>query len=191
MPKLTLFFNNQVIFLCKRLVLSESCTITHNMKLPVTFQTYVLYIVGNTEGHDRFYGHFTTRFAGVCQLCRICTKCPMKKSGYSKSKNFPYRLPSKVNRAVARDDTDALRAMSQQKLIKGFRNVLCFGSHNERGIFGACPGEILHLVLIGCITSFSTQPGLKSKSLQQYDWSSRPCSMMEPSHLEETEKMGH
>ena len=141
-----------------------------NRKIPVTFRMYVPFIVGDTEGHDRFCGHFTTRFPGIHELCRIC-ECSTKKSGYFKS-NFPYRLPSRVNRAVARYGTDALHAMSQQKLINGFRKVR-FGSHNERGIFRACPGEILHLVLIGwfkyCITSFSSQAGLKSKCIGQYD----------------------
>ena len=131
---------------------------------------YIPFIVGDMEGHDRLCGHFTARFGGICQLCRIY-ECPTKKSGYSKS-NSGYRLPSKVNRAVALDDIKALKAMSQKKLINGFRKV-CFGSHNKQHIFGACPSKMLHLVLISwfkyCITSFSSQAGSKSVCLGKHD----------------------
>jgi hypothetical protein len=41
-----------------------------------------------------------------------------------------------------------LKANSQQFLINAFDSVR-FGLHNNRGIFGACPGEILHLILLG------------------------------------------
>ena len=40
-----------------------------------------------------------------------------------------------------------------------------FGQHNARGIFGACPGEMLHLITLGwfkyCLKSFSHQAGAK------------------------------
>ena len=38
--------------------------------------------------------------------------------------------------------------LSQQFLVNGFCNII-FGFHNKQGIHGACPGEILHLVLLG------------------------------------------
>ena len=52
-----------------------------NRKIPVTFRMYVPFIVGDTEGHNRFCGHFTARFGAICQLCRIC-ECPTKRCGY-------------------------------------------------------------------------------------------------------------
>ena len=140
-----------------------------NRKIPVTFRIYVPFIVGDTEGHDRYCGHYTARFARICQLCRIC-ECPTKRCGYSKAK-YRYRRPSKVDRLVALNETKELQAMSQQKLINGFRKVR-FGSHNKRHIFGACPGEMLHLVTLGwfkyCMASFSSQAGSTSVPLGQH-----------------------
>jgi len=62
--------------------------------------------------------------------------------------------------------------MSQQYLKNAFDNVR-FGLHNDRGIFGACPGEILHLILIGwfknVVDSFFIQIGKDSDKARQYD----------------------
>lgn len=37
--------------------------------LPVVFHPYVPFIIGDTEGHDRLCGHYTSRGKGVNQLC--------------------------------------------------------------------------------------------------------------------------
>jgi hypothetical protein len=63
--------------------------------------------------------------------------------------------------------------MSQNYLHNGFHRVR-FGLHNDRGIFGACPGEMLHLISLGwfkyCLQGFAAQAGgPKSLALQQYD----------------------
>ena len=55
--------------------------------------------------------------------------------------------------------------MSQNYLRNGFGRAR-FGSHNDRGIFGACPGEMLHLVSLGwfkyCLEAFASQAGGKN-----------------------------
>jgi hypothetical protein len=69
-----------------------------------------------------------------------------------------------------------LRALSQNYIKNGLNKVR-FGQHNARGIFGACPGEILHLITLGwfkyCLESFSRQAGAKkgkkSGALERYD----------------------
>ena len=138
--------------------------------LPVVFHPYVPFIIGDTEGHDRLCGHYTARFSGVQQLCRIC-ECPTYLTGYSKSK-FPHRLPRRINRLVACSDTNELQLLSQNYLRNGFDEVR-FGLHNKRGIFGACPGEMLHLISLGwfkyCLQAFSAQAGPTSVALKQYD----------------------
>jgi hypothetical protein len=64
--------------------------------------------------------------------------------------------------------------MSQNYLSNGF-NKVCFGLHNDRGIFGACPGEMLHLVSLGwfkyCLEAFfSAQAGgSTSLALKKYN----------------------
>jgi len=136
----------------------------------VVFHPYVPFIVGDTEGHDRLCGHYTARFMEVKQLCRIC-ECPSYLTGYSKSK-FPHRLPRKVDSLVQRGLTGELQSISQHYLKNGFEGVR-FGMHNKRGIFGACPGEMLHLISLGwfkyCLQAFSAQAGPKSQALKDYD----------------------
>jgi hypothetical protein len=50
--------------------------------------------------------------------------------------------------------------LSQNYLRNGFDEVH-FGQYNRRGIFGACPGEMLHLVSLGwfkyCLQAFSAR----------------------------------
>ena len=140
----------------------------------VVFHPYVPFVIGDTEGHDRLCGHYTARFAKIKQLCRAC-ECPTEMTGYSKSV-FRHRKPSHVGGLVNAGNVDSLRALSQNYIKNGFNKVR-FGQHNARGIFGACPGEILHLITLGwfkyCLESFSRQAGAKkgkkSAALERYD----------------------
>jgi hypothetical protein len=140
----------------------------------VVFHPYVPFIIGDTEGHDRLCGHYTARFAKIKQLCRAC-KCPTEMTGYSKS-DFSHRKPAHMGGLVKTGDIESLRAISQNYINNGFNKVR-FGQHNARGIFGACPGEMLHLITLGwfkyCLESFSHQAGAKkgkkSVGLELYD----------------------
>jgi Plavaka transposase len=138
---------------------------------PVTFRMYVPFIVGDTEGHDQLCGHYKCRTGNVAQLCRACV-CPTKLCGWSKAK-FSYRTSEKVNQLIRRQDMEQLKAMSQHYLRSGFRDIEFGSSHNKRGIFGACPGETLHLVLLGwfkyAIEAFVAQAGANSQSIRMYD----------------------
>jgi hypothetical protein len=143
----------------------------YNKKIyPVVFQPYVPFIIGDTEGHDRLCGHYTARFSAVKQLCRVC-ECPTYFSGYSKSK-FAHRLPKDINKLVERGHLDGLKSLSQNYLKNGFDSVR-FGLHNKRGIFGACPGEMLHLISLGwfkyLLDAFASQAGSTSVALKHYD----------------------
>ena len=134
----------------------------------VVLHPYIPFIIGDTEGYDRLCGHYTAQFKAVKQLCRVC-ECPTHLSGYSKA-NFPHRKPAAINRLVAGANEarnpliagrnlTALKELSQSYLHSGFSKAR-FGSQNYRGIFGACPGEMLHLVLLGwfkyCLEAFSS-----------------------------------
>ena len=127
----------------------------------VVFHPYVPFVIGDTEGHDHLCGHYTARFAIIKQLCRAC-ECPTTEmTGYSKS-DFCHRKPTHIGGLVSAGNVDALHALSQNYINNGFNKVR-FGQHNARGIFGACPGEILHLITLGwfkyCLESFSRQAG--------------------------------
>ena len=72
-----------------------------------------------------------------------------------------------------------MKSISQHYLHYGFTGVR-FGLHNDRGIFGACPGEMLHLISLGwfkyCLDAFSAQAGgPQSIGLKQYD---RLCAII-------------
>ena len=144
---------------------------------PVVMHPYIPFIIGDTEGHDRLCGHYTARFKTVKQLCRVC-ECPTLQSGYSKV-NFPHRKPRVIDRLVRYRDLEGLKSISQHYLHNGFTGVR-FGLHNDRGIFGACPGEMLHLISLGwfkyCLDAFSAQAGgPQSIGLKQYD---RLCAII-------------
>ena len=85
---------------------------------------------------------------------------------------FSHRLPKRINKLVSNRDTIRLKLLSQNYLKNGFDDVR-FGQHNQRGIFGACPGEMLHLISLGwfkyCLEAFSAQAGKDSVALKKYD----------------------
>jgi len=81
--------------------------------IPVVFHPYVPFIIGDTEGHDRLCGHYTSRGKGVLQLCRVC-ECPAELSGDSKARDHRKRTPVVVNRMVRHRRLDSLSSSSQQ-----------------------------------------------------------------------------
>ena len=155
----------------------------------VVLHPYIPLIIGDTkEGYHRLCGHYTARFKAVKQLCRVC-ECPTLLSGYSKA-NFHHRKPAAINRLVAGANEarnpliagrnlSALKELSQSYLHSGFSKAR-FGSQNYRGIFGACPGEMLHLVLLGwfkyCLEASASQTGGKNaRARKRYD---RLCALI-------------
>ena len=137
---------------------------------PTVLRPFVPFIIGDTEGHDALCGHYKSRTSGVAQLCRVC-ECPTMKSGWSKARQFAKRKPSKVNQLVRAKNFTVLQQKSQHMLVNAFDSVR-FGAHSDCGIFGACPGEILHLVLLGwfkyVVKSFFKQIGQNGVAGKKY-----------------------
>jgi hypothetical protein len=75
-----------------------------------------------------------------------------------------------IHALVQKAKTNELKLLSQNYVKNGFAEV-AFGLHNRRGVFGACPGEMLHLISLGwfkyCLEAFSAQAGPKSVALKQ------------------------
>ena len=138
---------------------------------PVVLHPFIPFIIGDTEGHDALCGYYKSRTSGVAQLCRGC-KCPTMISGYSKARDYARRKPKIINKLVREKNLPELKAMSQQYLNNAFDNVR-LGMHNDCGIFGACPGEILHLIVIGwfknVVDSFFIQITKDSVLAKKYD----------------------
>ena len=64
--------------------------------------------------------------------------------------------------------------MLSQNYLQNVLDAICFGKHNNRGIFGACPGEMLRLISLGwfkyCLEAFAEQTGgPKAVALKLYD----------------------
>ena len=138
---------------------------------PIVLHPYIPFIIGDTEGHDRLCGHYTARFSSVKQLCRVC-ECSTLESGWSKAK-YRHQKPAVINKLVKSGDLIGLKDMLQNYPVNGFDQA-CFGLHNARGIFSACPGEMLHLISLGwfkyCLDAFCAQAGgSTSFALKQYD----------------------
>ena len=128
---------------------------------PAVLHPYIPFIViVYTEGHDRLCGHYTARFSSIKQLCRAC-ECPTDKTGYSQAK-YPHCKPSVIDQLLNNCKLKQLLFMSQNYLSNGFTGIW-FGRHNKRGIFGACPGKMLHLISFGwfkhCLEALSDQAG--------------------------------
>jgi hypothetical protein len=86
---------------------------------------------------------------------------------------YHHRKPAVINKLVQLGDLNRLKAMSQNYLVNGFDQAR-FGLHNNRGIFGACPGKMLHLISLGwfkyCLKAFCAQAGgSTSLALNHYD----------------------
>jgi hypothetical protein len=68
-----------------------------------------------------------------------------------------------ISKLIRNGDTICLNLLSQRYLKNGFDDIQ-FSKLNQRGIFGACPGEMLqHLISLGkfkfCLEVFAAQAG--------------------------------
>jgi hypothetical protein len=110
------------------------------LKLPI------LFIVGDTEGHDRLCGRYNSRAHGVARLCRHCTTPTLQTSNLE----YPWTriVPQDIISLVDAEDHGGLKAMSQHYVRNAFYEGICLGGH-PNGIHGITPGEPLHVVDLG------------------------------------------
>jgi hypothetical protein len=110
------------------------------LKLPI------LFIVGDTEGHDRLCGRYNSRAHGVARLCRHCTTPTLQTSNL----DYAWDLisPHDITSLVDADDHDGLKSISQHYVRNAFYDGICLGGH-PHGIHGITPGEPLHVVDLG------------------------------------------
>jgi len=121
------------------------------MKIPL------LFITGDTEGHDKLCGKFTSRI-NVKFLCRVCC-CPYDKTS-DPSSTFPHTKASKISTLVRKAGSttnihhqnryrEQLRSMSYYCLPNALTEVIwCDPS---RGVNGSTPPELLHVIQQGLI----------------------------------------
>ena len=75
-----------------------------------------------------------------------------------------------IKKLVDQNDLEKLREYSQRNLVNAFHGIR-FGLHNNAGIHGACPIEMLHHILLGMfkytITGFREQIGPSSATCDE------------------------
>ena len=101
---------------------------------------------GDTVEADKMCGKYGSRNIGVQQLCCYCT-CPNKETG-EPYVVYPRKTQPMITELVRKKDLDGLRGMSQKFIWNAWYEIR-FALHNDFGIHGACPLEILHWVLLG------------------------------------------
>ena len=110
----------------------------------VTLQIPLLYVVGDTEGHDKLCAHYQNRTKSA-SLCRYCT-CPREETGNPKAK-YKKTHGSEIAHLVNRKRLAELKKRSYHCVQSAFHGILFCDP--KRGINGATPGELLHVVQHG------------------------------------------
>ena len=109
---------------------------------------FVLFVKADSVEADKFCGTYGAKTKGVQCYCRVCT-CPAKDS------DFPYPVQpwEKKTPKMVMDLVTANTVESRAKLKEIAQNdiwnamyELDFGSHDETGIHGASPWDLLHTV---------------------------------------------
>jgi hypothetical protein len=111
----------------------------------VTLQIPVMFIIGDTEGHDKMCAR-TGSYTLTCQrLCRACN-CPPDKAD-DEMFNYTYTIQSDAKNAYNNKQTQVVAQMSLFNIYNAWWDVSFGGC--ERGIYGAVPGEVLHFLQQG------------------------------------------
>jgi hypothetical protein len=112
----------------------------------IEFVPYVHIIKCDTEEADRLAGKYTSRTAGVGTLCRYCC-CPTQCSDDPLA-DYPRKTVPMIKSLIENKEEEKLKGISQQ-LIKNAWYPIRFGAHNDEGVHGAAPLEMLHALLLG------------------------------------------
>ena len=107
---------------------------------------FIPFLKVDNEEADAICGKYGARGKGVKQLCRYC-ECPAADTD-SIDANYPLKTAKKIKRLVDLNKVEALKNLSQKNIHNAFHKRR-FGSHNETGVHGACPVELLHSLLLG------------------------------------------
>ena len=107
---------------------------------------FIMFVKGDGVEHDKHCGKYGSRTEGVKQLCRYCC-CPNKET------DDPFALHARKSVPMIRGmvrvgDQVGLKNLSQKYLWNAWHE-LRFGSHNDLGIHGATPMEIIHWIQLG------------------------------------------
>lgn len=146
-------------------------TFRHRGKIykDITLKFVVAFVKCDTDEADKLCGHYQSR-GGVSSLCRYCT-VPTADCDKVLINAKPKTVPM-IKKLVQQNNLVALKELSQKPINNVFYE-LQFGFHNNQGIHGACPMEMLHALLLGiykCVReAFFAQIGPTSMKATEID----------------------
>jgi len=111
---------------------------------PVTLKIPLLFVIGDTEGHDKLCAHYLNRTYSK-NICRYCY-CPTNETGNPYA-NYPKTCASTISNLVDRGDVAAVNNLSYHCVLNALTGILFCDP--TRGINGATPMELLHVVQHG------------------------------------------
>lgn len=132
----------QKMGICWNLVLKKKT-------VQVFFRVPILYIIGDTSGHDAIVGKFANRTSKVARLCRYCN-CPYDKSDdpfYCQTEFFKLNKRKDIVKLIKDGNEDDLQQMAFHCVENAWSDLLF--CDNKHGIYGATPVEIMHCLQKG------------------------------------------
>ena len=131
---------------------------------------FVPHLKVDNEEADKLVGKYGSRSGNVAHLCRQC-HCPTEFTARAAAK-YPLKTETEIKALIDNKDLRALQEMSQHCFANAFHKIL-FGLHNNTGIHGACPIDMLHTILLGIFMrvrdAFFEQVGLTSTTTEELD----------------------
>ena len=134
----------------------------------VEFVIYTAFIRCDSKEADILCGRYGS-YSKVNMLCHKCL-CPFDETDNEKS-DFPPKTPEMIQDLMDAEDFDQLKEYSQHYLRNAYYRIR-FGLHNDHGVHGATPMEILHFILLGIFKyaadQFYEQVGPSSKTMKNF-----------------------
>ena len=106
---------------------------------------FVIFVKGDSVEQDKHCGKYGSKGKGIQSLCRHCL-CPAEETDDPYAV-YPRKTQPMIAELVRKRMFEKLKGMSQS-YIKNAWHELRFGLHNDWGIHGASPLEILHWIQI-------------------------------------------
>lgn len=114
------------------------------IKNRIHFITKVLFIIGDTDGHDKLAGRYTSR-SNIVRLCRYCD-CPFDLSDDPDYK-YKYNQHSTIFKIVGKGVPSELQQISAHPTPNAWESIqFC---DTSRGLFGALCADVMHCLQQG------------------------------------------
>ena len=106
---------------------------------------FIPFVKCDGDEGDKLCSQYRARASQQC-LCRYC-QCPKAETD-NPDVSYPWKTEPLIRKLVDTNNVQRLKELSQIAMQNCFHG-LRFGLHNDRGIHGACPWELLHAILLG------------------------------------------